>query len=69
MRGKRTNLETDSDNLRPEYDFDFSQAVRGKYYRQYRQSSNIVALDPDVAEVFHNSEEVNKALRALLKST
>jgi hypothetical protein len=62
------NHETDNDELRPEYDFDFSKAVRGKYYRQYQQSSNIVVLDPDVAEAFHNSEEVNKALRALLKS-
>jgi hypothetical protein len=63
------NHETDNDELRPEYDFDFSKAVRGKYYQQYQQSSNIVVLDPDVAEVFHNSEEVNAALRTLLKST
>jgi hypothetical protein len=62
------NPETDNDELRPEYDFDFSKAVRGKYCQQYRQSTNIVVLDPDVAEVFHNSEEVNQALRALLKS-
>jgi len=62
------STETDNDELRPEYDFDFSKAVRGKHYQQYRQSSNIVVLDPDVAEIFHNSEEVNKALRSLAKS-
>lgn len=60
------NPDIDNDELRPEYDFDFSQAVRGKYYQQYQQSSNIVVLDPDIAEVFHNSEEVNKALRAII---
>lgn len=62
------STETDNDELRPEYDFDFSKAVRGKYYQRYRQSSNIVVLDPDIAEIFHNSEEVNKALRSLVKS-
>lgn len=61
------NPDLDNDELRPEYDFDFSQAVRGKYYQQYQQSSNIVVLDPDIAEVFHNSEEVNKALREFLQ--
>jgi hypothetical protein len=55
------------DDLRPEYDFDFSKAVRGKYYRQYVESSNIVVLDPDVAVAFHTSEAVNQALRAMLQ--
>ena len=55
------------DELRPEYDFDFSQAVRGKYYKQYMESSNVVVLEPDVAAAFHNAEAVNQALRAMLK--
>lgn len=63
------NPEIDNDELRPEYDFDFSKAVRGKYYQQYQQSTNIVVLDSDVAEVFRNSEEVNKALRGILKAS
>jgi len=33
---KPEELEED---LRPEYDFDFSKAVRGKYYRQYIDSA------------------------------
>lgn len=61
------NPESEEDELRSEYDFDFSKAVRGKYYEEYRKHSNIVVLDPDIAEVFHNSEEVNNALRVLLK--
>ena len=53
-----------SDDLRPEYDF--SGAVRGKYYERYKASSNVVVLDPDVSEAFANSDEVNKALRLLV---
>ena len=52
------------DDMLPEYDF--SNAVRGKYYDQYRQGTNVVLLDPDVAEVFPNATAVNDALRALV---
>jgi hypothetical protein len=42
--------------------------VRGKYYQQYRQGTNIVLLDSDVAAVFRDSESVNQALRVLIKA-
>lgn len=61
------NPEEVEDDLHPEYDFDFSKAVRGKYYRQYLESTNVVVLDPDVAAVFRNAEAVNQALRAMLQ--
>ena len=61
------NPEELEDDLLPEYDFGFSKAVRGKYYRQYIESTNVVVLDPDVAAAFQNSEAVNKALRAMLR--
>ncbi len=61
------NPEEFEDDLRPEYDFDFSKAVRGKYYKQYIESTNVVVLDPDVAAAFQNSEAVNQALRAMLR--
>jgi len=48
----------------PEYDF--SGAVRGKYYERYRQGTNVVLLDADVAEAFHDSASVNDALRLLV---
>ena len=48
----------------PEYDF--TGAVRGKYYERYRQGTNIVLLDPDVAEVFRDAASVNDALRLLV---
>jgi hypothetical protein len=53
---------TDRDML-PEYDF--SGAIRGKYHERFRQSSNVVVLDPDVAQAFPNSASVNAALRTL----
>lgn len=55
---------TESDDMRPEYDF--SGGVRGKHYKAYRKGTNVVLLDPDVAEVFKNSESVNRALRLLM---
>jgi hypothetical protein len=61
------NPDDMQDELRPEYDFDFSKAVRGKYYKQYMESSNVVVLEPDVAAAFQNAEAVNQALRAMLK--
>lgn len=53
--------------LRPEYDFDYSKAVRGKYYKKLLQEgANVVVLEPDVAKAFGDSATVNKALRSLL---
>ncbi|KOR32130.1 hypothetical protein TI05_09240 [Achromatium sp. WMS3] len=60
------NPENLEDDLRPEYDFDFTKAIRGKYYQEYTQNSNIIVLDPDIAAVFHNSKAVNTALRSML---
>jgi hypothetical protein len=54
-----------NDEMRAEYDF--SDGVRGKYYEAYKQSTNVVVLDPDVAEVFRDSASVNEALRLLAK--
>ncbi len=56
---------TVNDEMRPEYDF--SGGVRGRYYQAYMQSSNVVILDPDVAEIFRDSASVNEALRLLAK--
>ena len=63
---KKTN--TDSDELRPEYTReDFGEMVRGKYAAQMRAASNVVVLDPDIAEAFPNSQAVNQTLRLLLE--
>ena len=53
-----------TDEMRPEYDI--RGGVRGKYYERYRQGSNVIVLDPDVAAVFRDSQSVNQALRLLI---
>ncbi|MBL8114513.1 MAG: hypothetical protein JNK60_16655 [Acidobacteria bacterium] len=53
-----------NDDIAPEYDF--TDAVQGKHHAAYRQGTNVVRLDPDVAKVFRDSEAVNQALRLLL---
>lgn len=56
-----------SDELRPEYNFDYSKAVRGKYYKRLiKEDSNVAILEPDVAKAFVDSAAVNDALRSLL---
>ena len=52
------------DELRPEYNFaPMKGGIRGKYVERYRQGTNIVLLDPDVAQAFPNDKAVNESLR------
>ena len=71
MKGKdMKDGEKGVSELRSEYDFDYSKAVRGKYCKQLvEEGANIAVLDPDIAEVFHDSVSVNEALRLLLDIT
>jgi len=46
-------------------EYDFSGGVRGKYAKQYAEGTNVVVLDPDVAQVFPNAKSVNDVLRAI----
>jgi hypothetical protein len=61
---KESNASHDPDMLDT---YDFSSGVRGKYAQRYAAGSNIVRLDPDVAEIFPDSDSVNEALRTLIK--
>ena len=60
------SLKVSEPEMRPEYDF--SGAVRGKYYKRFLEGANVVVLEPDVAKQFKNSDSVNKALRTYLKT-
>jgi hypothetical protein len=51
-------------DMRPEYDF--AGGVRGKYVARYRRGTNVVLIDPALAEAFPDSKSVNDALRELL---
>jgi hypothetical protein len=48
-------------------DYDFSQGRRGKHVQRFAESSNVVVLSPEIAEVFPDSESVNQALRLLVE--
>jgi primosomal protein N' len=53
--------------MRPEYDFsELKGRVRGKYAERYREGTNLVLLDPDVAAAFPDAKAVNEALRLLM---
>ena len=66
MKAKRGN---ELAQMRAEYDFDYSKAERGKYYKRLlKEGSNVVVLDRDIAKEFPDSASVNKALRSVLKS-
>lgn len=54
----------DDDEMLEEYDF--SGGIRGKYVERLKNSKQVVLLEPDVAEVFPDSESVNKILRELV---
>ena len=57
-----------NDELRPEYNETLlKNGVRGKYAEQYAAGTNLVRLDPDVADAFPTKEAVNEALRSVLK--
>ena len=58
----RVVLET----MRDEYDF--GGGVRGKYAGRVPKDAIMVVLEPDVAAKFPTAEEVNKALRGLMRS-
>ncbi len=59
-----------SDSADPDLaaEYDFRTGTRGKYAQQYASGSNIIQLAPDVAEVFHDADAVNKALRELIRA-
>ncbi|HZQ92511.1 MAG TPA: hypothetical protein VFA60_12010 [Terriglobales bacterium] len=68
------------DDMRPEHDFaSMKGGVRGKHHGRIKQDlrrnrfasrlrGNVVAviLEPDVSEIFHSSESVNRALRSII---
>ena len=53
--------------LRREYDLSkLKGGVRGKYYRRFTEGTNLVLLDPDIADAFPDAKAVNDALRVLV---
>ena len=57
-----------SDDLKPEYAFDYRQAKPNRFAAGLKQGGRVIVLEPEVAEVFRTSQEVNAVLRALLQT-
>lgn len=54
--------------MREEYDFSkLKGRVRGKHHEAFGKGTNLVLLEPDVAEAFPDASSVNEALRMLAK--
>ena len=49
-------------------EYDFQGGRRGVYAARYAEGTNLVALSPDIAAVFPDSESVNEALRTLVRA-
>ena len=47
-------------------EYDFSGGERGRYAKRYAEGTNIVVIDPDVAEYFPDLDSVNETLRELI---
>ena len=60
------NEELEEDLL-PEYNFDYSKAKPNRF-AMTKNDSITIKLEPDVAAVFKTSEDVNKALRAIISA-
>ncbi|HAC65418.1 MAG TPA: hypothetical protein DCF68_18285 [Cyanothece sp. UBA12306] len=61
------NQDLEPDLLR-EYNFDYGKARPNRFATEANETNITVTLESDVAQVFKTSEEVNKALRAILSA-
>lgn len=60
---------SEENDLRPEYDLKtLGLGVRGKYYKRYQESTNVVVIESDLHKEFPNTKAVNDALREALKN-
>jgi hypothetical protein len=55
-----------TDDMRPEYRFDYSQSRANRFAKSFSKGKVAVVLEPDVASVFNTSEAVNRVLRSLI---
>jgi hypothetical protein len=66
---KKESAAKRGDDMRKEYDLSrLEGGVRGKYYRRATAGTNLVLIEPDLANLFPDSEAVNRALRVLAEA-
>ncbi len=55
-----------ANEMRPEYEFDYTRARPNRFASQLQNKVVAVVLEPDVAHVFDSSEAVNRLLRSVI---
>ncbi len=68
MRQKPTAEKHDQDDLRPEYDLDYSRSRPNRFAAEFGRDCLAVVLEPDVAAVFRDSATVNALLRSVISA-
>ncbi len=59
-------MSQSNDNQEMLDEYDFSKGIRGKYAERYKKGTNVIIVDPDVAEYFSDSKAINDALRSII---
>ncbi|MFN0243508.1 MAG: hypothetical protein ACKVWV_11505 [Planctomycetota bacterium] len=63
---KKRSSKPKSDDMRAEYEFDYSKARPNRFAARSPRTAVTVVLDPDVAAVFRTSKAVNRVLRSMI---
>ena len=68
MKKMPTNKARKIQDMASEYQFDYKKAKPNRFAARMKDEPLIVMIEPDIAKVFKSSEQVNKALRALISA-
>lgn len=58
-----------NDDLRAEYSFDYSTAKPNRFANGLQLGGKLIILDPEMAAAFTDSNQVNVALRSVLRNS
>lgn len=68
MKKTQTPKTRKIQEMASEYHFDYKKAKPNRFASRMKNEPLIVMIEPDIAKVFTTSEQVNKALRALISA-
>lgn len=60
------SAEFEQEDLKPEYQFDYTKAKPNRFAQKTADGSLVVVLEPDIAHVFSTPDAVKRVLRALI---
>jgi hypothetical protein len=67
-KSKTKSRTKESDQLKPEYRFNYAEAKPNRFAASIKKGSVAVLLEPDVAKLFKDAKSVNAVLRALIST-